>query len=226
MNTTFSYPIVFIVAGIMGVLVPTKLRAEEEDGTLEKPIIDSAMTEKEAFDGLDPKCPKEVRERQKLVPVHYYGFDKKVHRGQLVIDKELEKDIKEVFDLALKMKFPIKSVIPISHTNFRKDGKWDDDLSMEANNTSAFNFRLKTGGGTPSNHAYGRAVDINPVQNPYIKGDTILPSKAKYDLKAEGTLSADHPIVKAFIERGWEWGGNWKSLKDYQHFEKPIRAEK
>jgi len=183
-------------------------------------IIDSKMSEKEAFDGLDPKCPEDIFKKQKVVNLTYYSYDKKIHQGQLVIDGELENDIKAVFEVALKEHFPIYSVIPISDKRFFKDGCWSDDLSMDANNTSAFNFRLKTGGSGLSRHAYGRAIDINPFQNPYIKKTTVLPQGSKYDPDAEGTLTADHPVVRAFIELGWEWGGNWTTLKDYQHFEK------
>lgn len=198
----------------------------QEIGTLKKPIIDSKMSEREAFAGLDPKCPLEIRKRQKVVKLKYYSFDGKIHQGQLVIDKELVKDIQIIFKLALAEKFPIQSVIPISHPNFRKDGHWDDDLSMIANNTSAFNYREKTGGGSLSHHAYGRAIDINTVQNPYLKGSLISPPNGSYKIAVAGTLTANHPITRRFIELGWTWGGNWTTLKDYQHFEKPLLQKK
>lgn len=196
-----------------------------ESKRAEKTIIDSKMTKEEVFEGLHPNCPEEIRRRQKIVKVKYYSFDGNIHEGQLVIDKDLVKDIKTVFKEALKMKFPIYSVIPVSDKKFRKNGRWDDDLSMAANNTSGFNYREKTGGGSLSNHAYGRAIDINTVQNPYIKGKIILPPGAKYEPTAAGTLTAEHPIVKLFISLGWDWGGNWKNLQDYQHFEKPLKKE-
>jgi peptidoglycan L-alanyl-D-glutamate endopeptidase CwlK len=192
-------------------------------GTPEDPIIDSKMTEKEAFDGLDSKCPEEIRKRQRVIKVKYYSSDKKIHQGQLVIDGELEKNIKTVFEVALKERFPIYSAIPISDKRFRKDDRWDDNLSMEANNTSAFNYRLSTGSTQLSKHAYGRAIDINPFQNPYSKGSIILPQGAKYNPNVEGTLTVDHPIVRTFLRLGWEWGGNWTTLKDYQHFEKLLK---
>ncbi|MBX7170305.1 MAG: M15 family metallopeptidase [Pyrinomonadaceae bacterium] len=195
----------------------------QETGTLKHPIIDSKMSKKEVFDGLDPKCPEEIRKRQKIVKLKYYSFDGKFHQGQLVIDKDLVKDIKKVFKLALEIKFPIQTIIPVSHPNFRKNERWDDDLSMIANNTSGFNYREKTGGGSLSNHAYGRAVDINTVQNPYVKGTLILPPNGKYQPDTPGTLTADHPITKKFIELGWDWGGSWTRLQDYQHFEKPLK---
>lgn len=192
-------------------------------GSEKHPIIDSKMSKKEAFDGLDPNCPESIRKRQKLIELKYYSFDGRVHQGQMVLDKDLVKDIKKVFDLALKEKFPIKSVIPVSDMRFRKNGRWDDDLSMAAGNSSSFNYREITGGGRLSNHAYGRAVDLNTFQNPYIKGKISLPPGAKYDPTAPGTFTADDPIVKTFISLGWAWGGNWKSPTDYQHFEKPLK---
>ena len=189
-------------------------------GTINDPIIDSKMSKKEVFDGLDPKCPEVIRKRQKIVKLKYYSFDGRVHQGQLVIDKSLVKDIKKIFKLALDIKFPIQKIIPVSHPDFRKNGRWDDDLSMIANNTSGFNYREKTGGGSLSNHAYGRAIDINTVQNPYVKGTLILPPNGKYESNAPGTLTAEHPITKKFIELGWDWGGLWHGVKDYQHFSK------
>lgn len=196
---------------------------DKNSGTEKHPIIDSKMSKKEAFDGLDPNCPKEIRKRQKLIKLKYYSFDGRIHQGQMVLDKDLVKDIKKVFDVALKEKFPIKSVIPVSDLRFRKNGRWDDDLSMAAGNSSSFNYREITGGGRLSNHAYGRAVDLNTFQNPYIKGKISLPPGAKYDPTAPGTFTSDNPIVKTFISLGWAWGGNWKSPIDYQHFEKPLK---
>jgi peptidoglycan L-alanyl-D-glutamate endopeptidase CwlK len=192
-------------------------------GTLKHPVIDSRMSKREAFDGLDPKCPDEIRKRQRLITVKYYSTDRQIHQGQLVIDVDLKSDIKKIFALGLKQRFPIYSVIPISDKRFRKDNRWDDELSMEANNTSAFNYREVTGGGRLSNHAYGRAIDINTFLNPYIKNGIILPYGAKYDPSISGTFTSDHPIVRAFLQLGWDWGGNWTSPRDYQHFEKPLK---
>lgn len=193
----------------------------EEAGTLSNPIVDSKMTFEEA---IRKGCPPEIEKNLRLVEVLYYSFDAKIHRGQLVVDRRLVRDVRKVFKVALEEKFPITSVIPISDERFFKDGKWnDDDQSMLANNTSAFNYRVVTGGTTLSSHSYGFAIDINPVQNPYIKNGKTLPAGAVYDVNKPGTLSPDCPIVKTFLRLGWEWGGNWKTLKDYQHFEKVIK---
>jgi len=214
--------ILFLAVSPAGAFAQTAVD-DKNPGTFKHPIIDSKMSKKEAFDGLDPKCPKSIRKRQKLIRLKYYSFDGRVHQGQMVLDKDLVRDVKKVFDVALKEKFPVKSVIPISDMRFRKNGRWDDDLSMAAGNSSSFNYREITGGGRLSNHAYGRAVDLNTFQNPYIKGKISLPSGAKYDPTAPGTFTADNPIVKTFISLGWAGGGNWKSPTDYQHFEKPIK---
>jgi peptidoglycan L-alanyl-D-glutamate endopeptidase CwlK len=213
---------IYFLAAALFIAAHTMAQSADNRGTLRHPIIDSQMTEQQAFDGLDPKCPDEIRKRQRLITLKYYSFDKQIHQGQLVIDKDLVRDIKKVFQAALEQKFPIQSVIPISDPRFRKNGRWDDDLSMIANNTSCFNYRNVTGGTTLSNHATGRAVDINTVQNPYYKGQIKLPPNGNYDPKVEGTFTADSPLVKLFQQLGWIWGGTWKSPTDYQHFEKPL----
>ena len=187
------------------------------------PVVDSAMTPEEAFEGLAASCPPTIRDQQMVVPVGYWGFDAREHQGQVVVDRDLAADVAAVFAVALREKFPIRSVIPVSAPRFRQDGAWSDDLSMAADNTSSFNYRPITGGKTLSNHALGRAIDINPFHNPYVKGSTVLPTGSKYDPSTPGTLTADHPVTRAFLDRGWDWGGNWKSLKDFQHFEKTAR---
>lgn len=189
-------------------------------GTLCNPIIDSNISLAEA---LRKYAPVALKNRQRLVDVLYYSFDGRVHQGQLVIDYRLVRDIQQVFKVALETKFPIKSVIPVSHSLFYRDGSYNSDgQSMLSNNTSGFNYRKVTGGKGLSMHAYGFALDINPVQNPYIKGRVVLPRGAVYNPAKPGTLTRTCPLVRTFIRLGWTWGGNWKSLKDYQHFEKVL----
>ncbi|MFG0263454.1 MAG: M15 family metallopeptidase [Novipirellula sp. JB048] len=195
-------------------------RGAEPLGTLDDPIIDSAMSIAEAMEGLAADCPDEIRQRHKLITVRYYSFDGKVHQGQLVIDGELEYDVQRVFAVALQERFPIQSVIPISHARFRREGRWDDELSMQANNTSGFNYRVIAGTDRLSNHAHGRAIDLNPRLNPYIRGDSVSPAGAVYAPGVAGTLTADHPVTQAFQRLGWDWGGLWKRGQDYQHFDK------
>ncbi|MBN2402150.1 MAG: M15 family metallopeptidase [Spirochaetes bacterium] len=179
-------------------------------------ILDSSLTYEEAvLKNLNPKCPASIAKMQALITVKYYSFDNKIHQGQIVADKRLEKDIKIIFKLMLDIKFPVASVIPVSDPKF----SWDDDKSMAANNTSGFNYRAVKGQKNLSRHAYGFAVDINPKLNPFIRSSNISPPGASYNASMPGTL---HPVVKKFKALGWTWGGDWESLKDYQHFEKVL----
>lgn len=124
-------------------------------------------------------------------------------------------NLKEIFNELLELKFPIEKVIPLVKYN------WSDDKSMEDNNSSAFNYRVIYGTDRLSNHSYGRAIDINPKLNPYIPVDgNTFPKGATYNPNIPGTIIDNSEIIKAFISRGFEWGGNWTSLKDWQHFEK------
>ncbi len=223
---TKKYLLIFLIfigltlSGCVTVRAPDRIPERPALGTMQNPIVDSNITLSE---GLRKYAPPEFKRRQRLVEVLYYSFDGKIHKGQLIIDERLVRDIQEVFRVALKTKFPIKSVIPVSHKKFYKDGVWNGEgQSMLLNNTSAFNYRCAAGSKKLSMHAYGFAIDINPVQNPYIKGKVVLPPGAVYDIRKSGTLAYNSPVVKTFIRLGWTWGGNWKSLKDYQHFEKVL----
>jgi len=100
-----------------------------------------------------------------------------------------------------------------------------DKRSMEANNSSAYCFRTMTGSSTLLSSHAGFAVDINPVQNPYVRGETILPESGRAYLDRRGStvpglIAKDSVVYKAFKESGWKWGGDWFTLKDFQHFEK------
>lgn len=182
--------------------------------------VDSNMTVYEAIKhNVSADCPVEIINEQTLVDVLYYSFDNQIHKGQIVIHKKLVKDIQEVFALALELKFPIATVVPVSSPKYN----WSDLKSVEQNNTSAFNYRPMEGSTSLSNHALGQAIDINPKLNPYIDASgKAIPAKATYNPQVAGTLTATHPIVKKFKALGWQWGGDWKKTKDYQHFEKKL----
>lgn len=191
-----------------------------EPGTLEHPMIDSHMTALEALRAntnffLSP----EVFERQIILEVAYFSFDGKYHQGQIVIDKDLESDVRDFFNFLIEQNFPLKSAIPIAHNKYN----FNDTLSMLDNNSSGFNPRNIAGTDKPSNHAFGRAIDINPFQNPFIKNGLIEPKGAVYDILKPGTFSAASPIVQFLKARGWIWGGDFEEIKDYHHFEKPLK---
>jgi len=178
------------------------------------PIIDSGMSFKESISGTS--APRNVINSLSLIDVRYRAFDGLLHQGQLVVHKAVLPDILEIFRFIETTGFPIARAIPIVRYN------WSDDLSMADNNASAFNYRVVLGTNRLSRHAFGRAVDINPIQNPVIyDSGRISPPGTTYDTEKEGTFFETHPLVREFLKRGWQWGGNFKDLKDHHHFDKP-----
>ena len=187
----------------------------KDDNTINKSdtlIIDSDISLEEALMG--NKITDAVRSNLTLVDVYYYSFDGVLHKGQIVIHKQLVNDIIEIFSIIKEEKFLVEKVKPVSFYG------WSDDLSMRDNNTSAFNYRNVKGTKKLSAHSLGRAIDINPFLNPQLKRNKIFPEGAEYNIKKRGTITRNSFLVKAFKIRGWQWGGTWRSTKDYQHFEK------
>ena len=176
-------------------------------------IVDSHMTRAEAFG--HNHFPAEVLAKMEVVTVTYNGFDHRRHQGQIVVDREIAGDVKKIFDEIEATGYPIEKVVPIVAY------RWSDDASVEANNTSAFNYRhviLPEGEQTRlSHHASGRAIDLNPRINPFVglNGHSAHP----YIPGTPGTLTQRSPVTKIFLKHGWTWGGTWHE-KDYQHFEK------
>jgi len=162
-----------------------------------------------------PGCPVPL-EALRRVEFTHWGFDGEVHTGVLIAAADAEDVFRGVFRTAFEARFPMERVEPV----YLYDG--DDDRSMAANNTSAFNCRPVTGGRSWSQHAYGNAIDINPVQNPYVRGERVLPPEGSAyldrDPSVPGLLTADSPVTEAFLDQGWGWGGTWSASKDYQHF--------
>ncbi|MGF1665424.1 MAG: M15 family metallopeptidase [Acidimicrobiia bacterium] len=162
-----------------------------------------------------PGCPVALSELR-YVELDHWDFDGTERRGELVVHAAFADDIVEVFEVLFDQGFPIERMVLVD------DYAGDDLASMDANNTSAFNCRLAQGSSRWSEHAYGRAIDINPVQNPYVSGATVLPpAGAAYLDRTEtspGMVLPGDVVVGSFAAIGWEWGGDWVSLKDYQHF--------
>lgn len=159
------------------------------------------------------------------IKLSYWGFDNKKHNGELIINKQLASEVVDIFKTLYVNKFPIQSM------ELMDKFKGDDDASLKANNTSSFNCRAVTGHpGVYSQHSYGRAIDINPLINPYVKNNLVLPPEgAQYinrDIPTPGKITRDNLIYKEFTENQWVWGGNWHDLQDYQHFEKRANNEK
>ncbi len=181
-------------------------------------IVDSKLSFKQALARVSIKCPKWILQNQALIEVFYYGFDGKVHKGQIVADCRLARDLQHVFKIAFDLKFPIRQVKPIVMYG------WNDFLSMYADNSSSFNYRNVPFTKNMSKHAYGWAIDINPLENPFYTRGKVYPEGAFYNPKAAGTLLANHPIVIAFKKCGWRWGGDWRD-SDFQHFDKRLSKD-
>ena len=166
-----------------------------------------------------PGCPVEP-EQLRRVDVDYLGFDAQTHRGELIVHQDLVPDVIAIFEQLYRLRYPVDKIRTVDHY---PDA--NDELSMEDNNTSAFNCRTIPGSDEWSPHAYGRAIDINTLLNPclYASGYFEPQNAAAYLDRSRtdpGVLHNGDPAVQAFTDRGWHWGGYWKT-PDYQHFERP-----
>jgi hypothetical protein len=145
------------------------------------------------------------------INIDYINFDGEVKTGILEINKIVKDDVENIFKELLEIKFPIWSILTIDNFGY------SDIESVKANNTSCFNFRFVAGTDKLSDHAIGLAIDINPVQNPWIHPSAL---QFSYIEENKGTILKNSGVVKIFAKHGWLWGGNWKN-PDYQHFYKP-----
>jgi hypothetical protein len=163
-----------------------------------------------------PGCPVGLSDLR-LITVTYRGFDGREHTGRLIANRDAAAALVAVFRRLYAARFPIRRMEPVD----RYGG--DDYRSIEADNTSSFNCRNATGSTRWSNHAYGRAIDVNPIENPYVSGGTTShPASRLYLDRARhlrGTAYEGGALVEAFRSVGWGWGGTWSgSVRDYQHF--------
>jgi hypothetical protein len=192
---------------IIKVVVQTKKEIKDSA------IVDCNYTFEEAVSGT--KAPEQIINELQLIDVRYYSTDGKLHKGQIVTNKVLANELAEIFAFILKTKFPVAHVIPAVKYN------WDDNLSMQDNNSYSFCYR-NVGF---SKHALGMAMDINPYFNPvrWKKGyenRQDKPEGAIRDTTINGTFYSSHPVVQEFIRFGFKWGHNFKMKYDDHHFEK------
>ena len=161
--------------------------------------------------------------RLRTLTVSYVGFDGRPQRGQLVVARGVTDEVTTVFRALYRARFPIHRMIPVAHYG------GSDDRSAAADNTSGFNCRRAVAAGTPrwSAHAYGTAIDVNDVENPYLEGGRVIPpAGAAYRDRARvrpGMAVPGGAIVQAFAAVGWLWGGRWAGTPDYQHFSRTGR---
>jgi len=177
--------------------------------------LSSIQSVKQKMLKADKKCEPYLNELD-IVKVTYFGFDNKKHDGILLVHHELSQDVLEIFSILYKNKFPIEKVYPAGN---------------HPNVTLSYNCReVAMQPGRRSQHSYGRAIDINPLQNPYVKGKTVIPEGSDHNidrnLKLKGQINHQSLVYQLFAERGWDWGGNWYDVADYQHFEKRANGEK
>lgn len=156
----------------------------------------------------------------RYVTLTYRGFDGRHHTGELLVNAAVARDVVAVFRRLHAARYPIEQLRITSKAEAGAAPTGD------GNNSGAFNCRPARSAGAFSQHAYGLAVDLNPFQNPYRKGELVLPELANAYLLRDsrpGIIHDGDAVVRAFAAVGWEWGGNWRSLKDYQHFSRNGR---
>jgi hypothetical protein len=161
-----------------------------------------------------PLAPASLR----MIHLSYWGFDGRSHTGSIVVNTTVVAAVVTIFRTLYADRFPIYEMVPQDayHGN--------DDSAAAADDTSGFNCRDAVAPGPPqrSVHAFGEAIDVNDVQNPYVDGSTIIPpAGAAYLDRADvrpGMAYRGGVLVDAFASVGWQWGGRWSPGTDYQHF--------
>lgn len=164
------------------------------------------------------------REELRYVKLLHRDLEGRIRLGEIVCAASVARDLVEIFRALYDLRYPIERMLLVD------DYDADDERSMRANNSSGFNFRRIAGSDRLSSHSRGRAVDINPLYNPCVRRRrdgslSVSPSAARPYAERSARfpykIDKDDPCVGEFKKRGFEWGGDWNSLKDYQHFEKP-----
>ena len=161
-------------------------------------------------------CPVALADLR-LVTATYWGFDKRAHTGRIVVHRDVAADVLVVLRRLYAARFPIRRMVPVDAYG------GSDFRSIEADNTSAFNCRYVDGTTRWSEHAYGRAIDLNPIENPYVTagGTTSHRASRSFLRRAPyrpGMAVEGSAVVRAFDAVGWGWGGRWSGARDYQHF--------
>ena len=162
-----------------------------------------------------PGCPVGLGDLR-LLRLSFWGFDGAPHTGELVVHRSVAADVVAVFGRLFDRRFPIHRMRLVDAY------RGDDDRSMAADNTSGFNCRRSVGSPNEwSEHSYGKAIDINPVENPWRRPDRIVPDAGRaFADRAQirpGMIVRPGPVVAALDELGWEWGGDWRHAFDDHH---------
>jgi len=202
-------------AGATGASPPPPRTGNQFNGSIEK--IDADLRQRMTGNSWHRGCPVPLRDLR-LLTVDHWGFDGEVRRGYMVVNADSASEILRVMRSLHRQKYPIRRMRLVDAYGS------DDHRSMNADNTSAFNCREIAGRpGVWSQHAYGRAIDLNPIENPYVTtGGYVSPRAgrpyATRHPRRRGMVSAGGKVVRTFAEVGWGWGGSWYGTKDFQHF--------
>jgi hypothetical protein len=190
--------------------------------TLSPPSGDTYESTVEPLDGeplarstWQEDCPVTIDELRYLT-MSFWGFDGRPHTGEMIVNASIADEVVGVFEQLFEARYPIEEMRIATRDDL------DAPPTGDGNMTTSFVCRDVVGGNEFSQHAFGLAVDINPFQNPYIKGDVVLPELATSytdrSVVKPGMHVEEGPAVAAFDEIGWGWGGRWRTLKDFQHF--------
>ena len=205
-----------VLASIAAAILPSDKASQGETGFRGSiAAIDSARAKRMTGVSWRAGCPVALRDLRVLTTTHW-GFDGRTHVGRLIVHEDVARDVLGVFRRLQASRFPIRRMVPIDSYGA------SDFRSIEADNTSAFNCRYVEGTSRWSEHAYGRAIDVNPIENPYVLGGrTSHRASAPYvdrSPRRPGMAYEGGALVRALDAIGWGWGGRWTAVKDYQHF--------
>lgn len=230
--------------------IEVKIDDEEDETTAnsEEKEIEEMDTEKLDGRGVSEPIPEDVRESMKgismpedatvgfddlsYLTIPHYDFNGNIVEGHMVVDKDVAEDVLSIFKELYDIQYPIERMELIDKYDELQTEEFDslDRSSMGRNNTSCFCYRVVNGSSNLSNHARGRAIDLNPLINPWVQGNSYSPRNAgpyvdreqtfEDDVINRATIHANDEVVQIFEKYGWSWGGYWQSQQDYQHFEK------
>jgi D-alanyl-D-alanine carboxypeptidase len=207
-----------VVVGLLGLALALPARGAAADPVFHASISPIPSRLKERMIGVSWQrgCPVRIGDLR-LLQLDVWGFDAAVHGGRLIVNADQALRVKRIFRTLFANRYPIRRMRVIDAYG------GSDERSMADDNTSAFNCRFVAGSERWSEHAYGRAIDVNPIENPYADDDGYVspPQGAPFadrSRRAKGLIHRGGPVVVAFAAVGWGWGGSWEWPKDFQHF--------
>ena len=187
-------------------------------------LIDQKIRQRMAGKSWHKGCPVPLKDLRYL-QMNYINFHGNTETGELIVHKEVAEEVVKIFQKLYEKEYPVRQMRLVS------DFGGNDWQSIEADNTSAFNCRRATGSKKWSKHSYGKAIDINPIENPYISRSGRISHRSSFKYRKRvrqknlhpanrAILLPDDDVVRLFKQYGWKWGGDWHGVKDYQHFSK------